>query len=384
MIRHYLDHNATTPVRSEVIDVVINAMRMEGNASSVHEEGRAVHKVVEDAREQIRNLVNAPVNGVIFTSGGTEAIHYAINGSVKAHGLKRIFVSALEHAAVGANAAKTGLEVETVPATVGGLVDLDWLRLRLKNYDVERDGGFLVCLMRANNETGVIQPVAEAAAIIHEAGGLLFCDAAQAVGKIPVNFVTSGADMMAVTGHKFGGPIGIGALVVSPNLPLEPVMCGGAHELNRRAGTTNIPGIAGMGKACELAPKTLARGPEIAAMRDRMQEAVIAAGGKILGGDHERLPGTLCLSAEGFSGSTQLMMLDLAGIAVSAGSACSSGKAKPSHALTAMGANDDEATSAIRVSLGWNSTPGDVEAFIREWPAAYARVKARTDQRGAA
>jgi len=377
MKRHYLDHNATTPLRPEVIEAVTGAMRVEGNSSSVHAEGRAAHKIVEDAREELRALVNAPVNGVIFTSGGTESIHYALHGSLKPHNIKRIFVSAIEHAAVSANAAVTGAEIDTIPAKPSGVVDLDWLKTRLASYDAGRDGAFLVCLMLANNETGVIQPVAEAAAITHDAGGLLFCDAAQAAGKIPVNFVMLGADMMAVTGHKFGGPIGVGALIVSPNLPLEPVMRGGGHEMNRRAGTSNIPGLAGLGEACALAGEVIARRQDIAALRDRMQDAVEAAGAKIWGGSEERLPGTLCLSAGGFSGQTQLMALDLAGVAVSAGSACSSGKTKPSHVLTAMDASEEEATSSIRVSLGWNSTEEDVEAFIREWPAAYARIKKR-------
>ena len=377
MKRHYLDHNATAPIRPEVIDMIAATMRADGNSLSVHEEGRAAHKVVEDAREQLRALVNAPVNGIIFTSGGTESIHYALHGSIKPHHIERIFVSAIEHAAVGANAATTGADVEVIPATPGGLVDLAWLKDRLEGYDATRDGGFLVCLMFANNETGVIQPVTEAAAIAHDAGGLLYCDAAQAVGKIPVNFVMSGADMMSLTGHKFGGPVGVGALIVSPNLPLEPVMRGGGHEQNRRAGTHNVPAIAGLGLACDLARESLARAGEIAGLRGRMQEAAIAAGAKVWGADHGRLPGTLCLSAPGFSGATQLMTMDLAGIGVSAGTACSSGKTKPSHVLVAMGASEEEATSSIRISLGWNSTQDDAEAFIREWPQAYARIKER-------
>ena len=377
MTRYYLDHNATAPIRPEVIDIVAETMRHDGNSLSVHEEGRRAHKTLEDAREQVRALVNAPVNGVVFTSGGTESIHYALNGAMTPHNIKRLFISALEHTAVPSNAAATGAEIETMPAKPSGVADLGWLRARLKDYNVKRDGGFMVCLMYTNNETGAIQPMREAADIAHEAGGLLFCDAAQAVGKVPVNFVMSGADIMSFTGHKFGGPVGVGALVAGPNLPLEPVMRGGGHEQNRRAGTHNVAAIAGLGLACELAERSLARAGEIAALRDRMQDAAVAAGAKIWGANEERLPGTLCLSAPGFSGATQLMTMDLAGLAISAGSACSSGKTKPSHVLTAMGASDDEATSAIRVSLGWNSTAEDAGAFIREWPKAYARIKAR-------
>ncbi|MEO1135724.1 MAG: cysteine desulfurase family protein [Pseudomonadota bacterium] len=377
MNRHYLDHNATAPVRPEVVDFVAAVMSKDGNSLSVHEEGRCANKLVEDARERVRALVNAPVNGVIFTSGGTESIHYALHGAMAPHNIKRIFVSAIEHSAVGANAATTGAEIETIPALSNGIVDLGWLKTRLEGYDAERDGGFIVCLMFANNETGVLQPVREAADITHVAGGLLFCDAAQAAGKVPVNFVMSGADILSLTGHKFGGPVGIGALIAGPNLPLEPVMRGGGHEQNRRAGTHNVPAIAGLGLASDMAKDSLARAGEIAALRDRMQDAAVAAGAKIWGVGEERLPGTLCLSADGFSGATQMMTMDLAGISVSAGTACSSGKTKPSHVLTAMGASETQASSAIRVSLGWNSTAHDADAFIREWPKAYERIKAR-------
>lgn len=377
MTRHYLDHNATAPIRPEVIETVCDAMAHDGNSLSVHEEGRQARKIVEDAREILRALVNAPVNGVIFTSGGTESIHYALHGAMKPHQIKRIFVSALEHSAVPANAATTGAEVETIPALPSGVIDLEWLKHRLASYEAATDGGFIVCLMFANNETGVLQPVREAADITHDAGGLLFCDAAQAAGKVPVNFVMSGADMMSVTGHKFGGPLGVGALIAGPNLPLEPIMRGGGHEENRRAGTHNVPAIAGLGVAARMASDSLARASEIAMLRDQMQNAAEAAGATIWGAGQERLPGTLCLSASGFSGATQLMTMDLAGISVSAGTACSSGKTKPSHVLTAMGASEEEATSAIRVSLGWNSTTEDSEAFIREWPKAYERIKAR-------
>ena len=375
MMRHYLDHNATAPARPEVIDEVARVMALPGNASSVHGEGRAVHAIVEDAREEVRRLVNAPVNGVVFTSGGTEAIHYALNGSTGS--IRRVFVSAIEHVAVAANAHAAGIDVETLPALPSGIVDLDWLKARLADYDVSRDGNFLVCLMLANNETGVIQPVSEAATITHDAGGLLFCDAAQAVGKVPVNFVMLGADMLGLTGHKFGGPIGVGALVAGPNLPLVPVFHGGGHEMNRRAGTTNCAAIAGLGKACALSDDSLARSAEIAALRDKIQTAVADAGAIVWGGTEQRLPGTLCFSAPGFSAETQVMSMDLAGIAISSGSACSSGKVNASHVLKAMGASDDQALTAIRVSLGWNSTEEDVAAFIDAWCPTYERIKAR-------
>ena len=376
-MRHYLDHNATAPVRPEVIEAVASAMAMDGNPLSVHEEGRRAHKIVEDAREEIRSLINAPVNGVVFTSSGTESIHYALHGATKAHNLSRIFISAIEHPAIAANAETTGAEIELLPVNASGVIDLDQLRARLRRHEDEVGGPFLVCLMFVNNETGVIQPVAEAAAIIHEFDGLLFCDAAQAVGKIPVNFVMSGADIMSFTGHKFGGPLGVGAVIAGTNLPIDPVLRGGGQEMNRRASTTNTPGIAGLGKACALAKESLARADEIARLRNEMQAAVMDAGAKIWGAEAERLPGTLCLSAPGFAAATQLMTMDLAGLAVSAGSACSSGKSNPSHVLTAMGVSEEEATTSIRVSIGWNSTQEDADSFIREWPQAYQRIKAR-------
>ncbi len=377
MTRHYLDHNATAPLRPEVIEAVASAMANDGNALSVHEEGRHARKALEDAREAVRALVNGPVNGVIFTGGGTESIHLAICGLLKPNRIARIFASAIEHSAVRASAEMTGAEIETIPALPSGIVDIDWLRARLADYDVARDDGFLVCVMYANNETGVIQPVREIADIAHDAGGLYFCDAAQAAGKVPVNFVMSGADAMSLTAHKFGGPLGAGALIVGPNMPLEPQFRGGGHEENRRAGTHNVPAIAGFGVACTLATKSLARAGEIAALRDRIEAAVEAEGAHIWGGARERLPGTLSFSAPGFSAEKQMMALDLAGIAVSAGSACSSGKTKPSHVLKAMGASEEDALCAIRVSMGWNSTNADADAFIREWSASYQRIKAR-------
>lgn len=375
--RHYLDYNATCPVKPPVIDTVAKTMAMVGNSSSVHAEGRAARQVVENAREKVRALVNAPMNGVIFTSGGTEAIHYALNGLVRRGDVSRVFVSAIEHAAVPSNAGVCGAAIEIIPALRSGVADLDWLRDRLSRYEVSRDGGFLVCLMLANNETGVIQPVSEAAEIAHERGGLLFADAIQAVGKVPVNFVMSGADLLAISGHKFGGPIGVGALIAGPNLPLEPVLRGGGHESNRRAGTHNAPAIAGFGVACELAPETIERAGEIAGMRNRLQDAALAEGAVIWGADAERLPGTLSLSAPGFGSQTQLMTMDLAGIAISSGSACSSGKSKPSHVLNAMGVGDDLAECGVRISIGWGTVEGDIAAFCHEWPASYARVKGR-------
>ena len=377
MKRHYLDHNATAPVRPEVIDAVSEVMARSGNASSVHGEGRGVHSIVEASRETIRSFVNAPVNGLIFTSGGTEAIHLALTGGVKANAIKRIFVSAIEHSAVLENAKATGASVEIIPVTSSGVIDMEWFTDRLDGYDIDDEGAFIACVMLANNETGVIQPVRDVSDLVHNAGGLLFVDAAQAVGKVPVNFVMLGADMMSFTAHKFGGPLGIGALAIAPNLPLAPVFAGGGQEMNRRAGTINAPLISGFAKACELAVGTLENSQHIAGLRDGIENVVRERGGVIWGEGQLRLPGTLSFSVPGFSAETQLMALDLGGVAVSSGAACSSGKVKASHVLLAMGAGEEDAKCGIRVSLGWNSDQGDIDAFIKTWVPAYERVKER-------
>ncbi|MEM8935626.1 MAG: cysteine desulfurase family protein [Pseudomonadota bacterium] len=377
MIRHYLDHNATTPARPEVIEAVSGWMAHIGNASSVHREGRAAHGVVETARESLADALQAPAAGVVFTGSGTEAIHLALHGATRAHGVKRLFISAIEHTAVLDNARGAGLEVEIIPVQPTGVVDLDWLKDRLADYDPKKDGAFLVAMMLANNETGVIQPVADIVDLAHGAGGLVFCDAAQGVGKIPVHFEQLGVDMMSLAAHKFGGPMGVGALLLRNGLSLEPVLRGGGQELRRRAGTINVPCVAGLGVAARLLPDTIARVEKRANLRNDIERAVVQSGARIWGADSKRLPGTVSFSVDGFPAETQLMLLDLTGIAVSSGAACSSGKAEPSHVLTAMGATEDEAQSSIRVSLGWSSTKADAVAFIREWTAACKRIKAK-------
>ncbi|MEO0399772.1 MAG: cysteine desulfurase family protein [Pseudomonadota bacterium] len=379
-MRHYLDHNATAPLRAEAKAAMIDALDRVGNASAVHAEGREARAAVEAAREAVRALVGAPVGGVVFTSGGTEAIHAGISGLANRNvgsdnAIARLFVSAVEHPAVLKTAEATGLPVEIISVDANGVVDLQQLRSRLADND---DGApFLATIMLANNETGVVQPIRAAADIIHDAGGLLFVDAVQAAGKIPVNCTMLGADLMAVSAHKFGGPIGVGALIAAPNLPLEPVLRGGGQEENRRAGTHNVAAIAGFGAAAAATRDDIGRHTEITAIRDHIEAAVVAEGARVWGAGVERLPGTVCCSAPGFSGETQVMALDMAGVAVSAGSACSSGKARPSPVLTAMGATEDEAKSALRVSLGWSSMMADADAFIAAWTSAYARVKAR-------
>lgn len=383
MMRHYLDHNATSPQRPEVTQAVLAAMEHTGNPMSVHAEGRAARRLVEDARRQIGAMAGAPADSIVFTGGGTEAICLALHGSTGANDLRHIFVSAIEHPAVLRNAERTGATTATIPVTPEGVVDLEWLQSALDARSAAGKGPFLVCLTAAGNETGVIQPVRTVADMVHRAGGLLFCDAAQAFCRIPVDFTASGADMTSITAHKSGGPHGAGALITRPGLMLRPVMEGGGHEMNRRAGTHNVPAIAGFGRACELAGRSLAAtAARVRTLRDDIEHPVRAAGARIWGAGEERLPGTLCLSAPGFSAEKQLMILDLAGIAVSSGPACSSGRAGASHVLAAMGATAEEAASSIRISLGWSSCREDVRAFLEAWLPAFSGIRAEAENTG--
>ncbi len=379
MSRVYLDHNATAPLRPEARAAMLAALDALGNPSSVHGEGRKARAIVEDARRAIVETVGCTANGVIFTSGGTEAANLAIHGAAEA-GARRVLLSAIEHEAVRApiaHLAERGVAVETIPVTGAGVIDIDWLESRLANYDAAEEGAFLLAVMLANNETGVIQPAARAADLVRAAGGRSLIDASQAFGKIPVDFIETGADFMVLSAHKFGGPLGAGALIVKPEVALAPVQRGGGQELRRRAGTENIPAIAGFGAAAQAAAE--APGAEAArAVRDAIETAVRDLPGvKIWGADAERLPGTLCLSAEGFTSETQVMTCDLGGVAVSAGSACSSGKVNRSSVLAAMGASDAEAECALRVSAGWSSAPEDAAAFLAAWTPAYERKRER-------
>ncbi len=380
MTRYYLDHNATTPLKPEVRAAMIAAMDA-GNPSSVHTEGRKAKALLEEARSDVAKLVDAPATGVIFTGGGTEAINMALWGMVRRlkNPVKNIFVSGIEHDAT-INCARAIEEsgranLKLTQVLPGGGYDAGWLKQQLADYDAEKDGAFLVCLMLANNETGVVQDIAAVRNEIFAKGGFLFVDAAQAVGKIKVSFNDLQADLMSIAAHKFNGPKGVGALVTKPGIPLEPLMQGGGQEMSRRAGTENMVAIAGLGAAAEATDLDHMAG--LAALRDRLEAGLSknnVAGLKIWGGESERLPNTLCFSAPGFSSETQVMALDLAGIAVSSGSACSSGKVKPSHVLTAMGANEEEAASTLRVSLGWDTTEEAVDAFLEKWSVAYARA----------
>jgi cysteine desulfurase len=371
----YLDYNATAPIRPEAAEAVACALAIGGNPSSVHAAGRTARAAVERARAQVAALVGVKEGSLTFTSGGTEANAMAI-GSAIAAGARKPLISLTEHASVMQAALTTGLTVEGWPVDRNGLADLDWLADRLKGWTAA-DGRPFAALSLANNETGVIQPVAEAGELIHAAGGWLHVDAVQAAGKIPMSFAATGADTLSLSGHKLGGPQGAGALVAGPGATLSRRQHGGGQERGRRAGTENVPGIAGMGAAAEAAARDLACAPAQAAWRDAAQARLArAADVTVFGADVARLPGVLCFAAEGFAAERQVMAMDLDGVMVSAGAACSSGKVTASDVLIAMGYGQI-AGDAIRVSGGWATMASDWDQFADIWLAVYARQMSR-------
>ena len=366
----YLDYNATAPVRPEARNAVLRAFETAGNPSSVHAVGRAARDLVETARAQVAALVGVVPGSVTFVSGGTEANALAIDSAAFA-GFNRVIVSAGEHDAVLETAAACGLQVSQLPLNADGVADLAWLEEALS-----AEGRALVCLMLANNETGVIQPVAEASALVRTADGWLHVDAVQAAGKIAIDFTALGADTLALSAHKLGGPQGVGALVAGTRATIVRQQHGGGQERGRRAGTENVAGIAGFGAAAQTALRDLPSMANQGIWRDALAERVKAVGAVVLGEGARRLPQTLCLAAEGFASQIQVMNLDLAGVMVSAGSACSSGKVKASRVVEAMG-RPDLAPFALRVSGGWASTEQDWISCGDTWLAAYSRIGAR-------
>jgi cysteine desulfurase len=360
----YLDWNATAPVLPEVAAAMAEAIARCGNPSSVHRWGRAARQAVEAARRDVAALIGAAPQDILFTSGGSEANQTAL------HGVGRpVLVSALEHDSVRASPG-----VSVIPAAPDGLVDLAALD-RMLAADARPA---LVSLMVANNETGAIQPVAEAARIARRHGALMHTDAVQAAGKLPLERTALGADLMTLSAHKIGGPQGVGALVASPNLDLAPLIAGGGQEQGRRAGTENVPGIVGFGIAARRAAERIADQARIAALRDEAEHRLLARarGARVFAAAVPRLANTLCISMPGVPAATQVMALDLAGVMVSAGAACSSGKLRPSPVLAAMGVPASIADGAIRISLGWSSTEDDIDHLVEAWAALYARTRA--------
>jgi cysteine desulfurase len=370
----YLDYNATAPVRPEARDAMVHALEVGGNPSSIHAAGRAARALVEQAREQVAALISAPASTVIFTSGGTEANALAIESAVAA-GPRRLIVSAIEHDSVQETSRVLGVAVEVLPVTAHGLADLGWLERRLTAWD-PADGKPFLALMLANNETGVIQPVAQVAALVRAADGWLHVDAIQAAGKIPVDSRALGADTLSVSAHKLGGPQGTGALTFGPRATLSRRQHGGGQERGRRGGTENVPGISAFGAAASAASRDLDEFGRRASWRDAAAERLKAVGAVVMGEAAPRLANTLCIATPGFTSDLQVMGLDLAQVMVSAGSACSSGKVKASPVLAAM-AQGDLASCAIRVSGGWNTTEADWDRFVEAWSAAHERHAAR-------
>jgi cysteine desulfurase len=372
-LRTYLDYNASAPLRSEARAAMVASMDTTGNPSSVHAEGRAVRAIVERAREEVAQLVNAKPSEVVFTSGATEA-----NNWVMAAGWDEICVSAIEHDSVLEPARAAGARLAALPVSKSGVVDVEAAVATIARAR-ERSGRVLASLMMANNETGVVQPVAEVAAEARRLGAVMHVDAVQAPGRLDIDFAEIGADAMVLSAHKLGGPRGVGALIIRDGVALMPFIKGGGQERRRRGGTENVAGIAGFGAAAAALKREAQAVARISRLRDMLEDGVVrmTPAAVIVGREVPRVANTACIALPGRPAETLVIKLDLDGIAVSAGAACFSGKVKASHVLEAMGLGPEIAGSAIRVSLGPETSEGDVAAFLEAWekiakPAAIA------------
>jgi cysteine desulfurase len=371
--RAYLDHNATTPLRPSAAEAMTRALGLTGNPSSIHAEGRAARAAIDRARHQVAAAICGEAKNVIFTSGATEALNTLLRPSPAitfrsgAKITRRLLALATEHSAVLAGSGFAAGNSETIPVGADGLADLAWLERRLGEL-AEIDGKFApvtIALQLANSETGVIQPVREASMIADRYGACFICDAVAAAGKIPVNITDLNADAMVLSAHKFGGPKGVGAIVLNgEHLFLnEPLLKGGGQEMRRRSGTENVAGIVAMGVAAEDATAALATDKaRIAALRDRLETSFLRRrpDATIFGAKAPRLPNTVDIAAPGLTAETAVIAFDLANVSISSGSACSSGKVKRSHVLDAMGVSPELAECALRFSLGWTTTEDDI------------------------
>lgn len=374
--RAYLDHNATSPMRPEAEKALAAALSHFGNPSSVHGEGRAARRLIEDAREQVAALVGARTQEVIFLSGGTEA-----NNAILWAWWDSLYVSSIEHTSVLDSARSCGARLFVVAAKQSGALDEEDLA-RLIDTHATSCGRALISVQLANNETGVIQPVRRVVELARGYGIAVHSDAVQAVGRMKVDFKALGVDFMTLSAHKFGGPKGMGALILREGTKLEPFLRGGGQERRMRAGTENVPGIAAFGAAAAAVTAGLeAEQRRITRLRDGLEKEALALapGAVVIGSKVDRLCNTVLIAIPGRSAEQTVIALDLAGVAVGAGAACSSGKVSVSHVLKAMGLPDETAESAIRLSLGWNSSESDVEAFL----TAFARVAGERRQRKA-
>ena len=361
--RSYLDFNATAPTRPEVIEAVADAMREGGNASSVHADGRAARARVEKARRHVAALVGADATGVIFVGSGTEANNQAL----RRENIDRIIVSAIEHESV----LQARPDAVICPVTSQGLVDLEALARLLAESDVPT----MVSIMLANNETGIVQPIAEAVQLAHDASALFHCDAVQAAGKIPVDMKALGVDSLALSAHKIGGPQGVGALICKNPSEMPRFVHGGGQESGLRAGTENVPGIVGYGVAAESALAGLNAFGALADLRDALEARVQAIEPlvEIFGKELERLPNTSKFATKGLTSEVQVMGLDLDGASISAGSACSAGRVETPYVLAAMGVPDELGLCAVRISLGWTTTSEDIDGFVAGWQKLHDR-----------
>ncbi|HEX4271557.1 MAG TPA: cysteine desulfurase family protein [Rhizomicrobium sp.] len=389
---HYLDHNATSPIRPECLTAITHALAVGGNPSSIHAKGRAARAIMEEAREKVAVLAGARAGEVIFTSGATEANDLALFGAVEgslAEGdaskgsgrITRIFISAIEHSSVLATADRLGerypwLRVSRLSVTADGAVDLEGLRVALR----EGKGRALVAVMAANNETGVVQPIAEISRLAREAGALVLVDAVPAAGKIRLDF--SLCDYMVLSAHKIGGPQGSGALVVREGVPLEPQLVGGGQQKGLRAGSENLSGAAGFGVAAHSLADGEGERARIAHLRDHFEAALKQAAPEavIFGVKQDRLCSTSCFAIPGLMAETALIGLDLDGVMMSSGSTCSSGKIAVSHVLAAMGVDEALAACALRASFGWSSTMEDVHAAIASLIKLRERVRGQNNR----
>jgi cysteine desulfurase len=370
--RTYLDWNATAPLRREARAAVVAALDTLGNPSSVHREGRTARRLIELARQEVAALVGAESRNVVFTSGATEANMLALTPTFEANAerprrCQRLLVSAIEHPSVRSGGRFPADQVEEIDVTADGAIDLSALARRLAAL---AETPPLVSVMAANNETGVVQPIPEVAAMVHAAGGLLHVDAVQVAGRITFDINEMGADLLSISAHKLGGPMGVGALVRRASAPAitEPHLKGGGQERGTRAGTENVAGIAGFGAAAAAARDDAWRMREL---RDRL-EAGLEGGPVIFGDGAKRLPNTSLFAMPGLKAETALIKLDLAGFAVSSGSACSSGKVAASHVLAAMGVAPELASGAIRVSIGPTTTENEIDSFLEAWRTVVA------------
>ena len=383
-MRVYLDYNATTPLAPQVVDAVVAATRdVFGNASSVHHFGQQAKATLDDARTAVATLIGADPSEVVFTSGGTESDNLAIRGAAEAaepSGRRHLVASAIEHEAVLNTLkalARRGWRTTLISVDQSGIVSPERVREAMAHDTA------LVSVMHANNEIGTIQPIAEIAAVAHERGALMHTDAVQSAGKIPVDVRALGVDLLAVSAHKINGPKGAGALWIKRGTRMLPILTGGKHERSRRAGTENVPAIAGFGTAARLAASKLtAEGARVAALRDRLEAAVLSdvAGTAVNGAVATRVPNTTNISFDRVEAESLLIALDLEGIAVSTGSACSSGTLEPSHVLRAMGFPAHRTQNSLRFSFGMFSTDADVDRVIAVLPGLVEKLRGLTQK----